>query len=43
MNFRELRDGLSTQTKTLIRKVDSLKVKSVQSSFGIKFNKTLFK
>ena len=43
MIFGELLCRLTTQIRAIARKLEKLNSKSVQSSFGIKFNKTCIK
>ena len=38
--FEELLARLTTQTRALVKKLEKFNYRSVQSSFGIKFNKT---
>ena len=43
MIFGELLARLTTQTSAVLRKLEKLNYRSVQSSFGIKLNKTCIK
>ena len=43
MVFGELLARLTTQTRAIVRKLEKLNYRSVQSSFGIKFNRTCIK